>query len=380
MISKKIKIGAILVIVVLFLLVFLQGEKKIEVEVENSFLVIKNAEIKKDGKKYDYQLLRLEGENDPVYAMYYPNKGAKETVLITDPYDKIDWTGEKIDAHHWKSHSVADATESANLSLMNGFGVLLVYARFYEGGDINNDIEDIVAGLKFLENRTEKIGIYGGSWGGFESLYGAINSPVKPVVGVALYPPSDMGSWLEWTYKTSENEFWEPYRKRVKEGAKNDFSNWSHDYVSENLTTNFLIMHAHEDSLVPFDQSSRLAEKSDKIDEMWLRKKGGRLSHGESLHDEKIPMEVMVSFTYLMRGLTGRELLMFLDKKGMENYLSDLAIFKGEGKDISWSKTLFEKMFLPNINYHDVETGKIVTSEELKKEFQEKIEKLGVSL
>ncbi|MBT3356578.1 prolyl oligopeptidase family serine peptidase [bacterium] len=358
----------------------LSGKENGEFEVKNEFKIIKSSSIKKDDKQYNYKLIRLEGENDPAYAVYYPNQNAKETILITAPYEKIDWSGERIDSHHWKPHSVVDATESANLSLINGFAVLLVYARFYEGGNINNDIEDIVAGLKFLENKTEKIGIYGGSWGGFEALYGAVNSSVKPVVGVAFYPPSDMESWLNWTKESPGEDFWKPYQKRVEEGAKNEYEKWNHEYIARNLETNFLIVHAYQDTLVPFSQSYDLVNSSDRFDEMWLLKKEEKLSHGKSLHAEKISMETMSSFVYLMRGLTDRELLMIFDRVGVDNYLADLEVLKEGGEDISWSKSLFEKMFSPNINYYDVETAKIVTSQELKKEYQEGIEKLEVSL
>ncbi len=375
--KRKIIVLGVLLCVILFFFVFGGREK---IEVKNEFKVIKSSEIKKDGEAYTYQMLRFKGKHDPSYGVYFSNKKAKETILVTAPYDRINWTGEKIDSHHWNSHTIAQATESANLYLKNGFGVLIVYARFYQGGDISNDIEDIVAGLEFLEDKTEKIGIYGGSWGGFEALYGAVNSSVKPVVGVAFYPPSDMESWLNWTRESPSEDFWKPYQKRVEKGAKNGYENWSHNYIARNLETNFLIVHAYQDSLVPFFQSYDLVNSSDRFQEMWLLKKEGKLSHGESLHTEKISMEIMSSFVYLMRGLTDRELLMIFDRTSVDNYLADLESLKGEGKNISWSKALFAKIFSPNINYYDVKAERVVTSQELKKEYQEEIKKLGVSL
>lgn len=376
--SKKGIIATLLVVCfVVSFSIFADGDKS-DFEVKNEFKIIKSSSFKKEGKKYHYELLRLEGKNMPAYAVYYPNKGAKEVVLVTMPYERIDWSGEEVDSHHWKPHTIASATESANLSLMNGFGVLLVYARFYQGGDIDNDVEDISAGLNFLENRSEKIGIYGGSWGGFEALYAATNSRVKPIVGVAFYPPSDFEKWLNWTYQSEERDFWEPYQKRAEAGSKEGFSRWSHEYIAKNLETSFLVVHAKEDSLVPFEQSLELANKTEKIDRMWLRKKHTRLSHGEPYHEEVIPMENMFSFVYLMSGLTDRELLMLLDKKAIKNYIDDLKILKTEGEDIVWSRLIFEKFFKHNLKYYDIETEEIILGPELKTEFQDSLRELGI--
>ena len=285
-------------------------------EYANSELVIREGKVFNNGRWYPYQLLRLEGRNTPSYAVYFP-RSKTETVLLTRPYTAINWTGEEVDLFQSNTASVGQILDDSMVYVINGFTVLNVFARFYTGGDIQNDIDDITAGIDFLSGKTDKIGISGGSWGGFEALYGAANASLKPAAGVAYYPPSDMESWYNWTVGTGES-FFSPYRGRIDAAANGDFSRWSHEYLAENLETEFLLVHAPQDTLVPIQQSQNLAAMSERIHLFTMQRESAPLSHGELAGDYTIPIDTTISTAYLMSKLSADEILTIVDSRALE--------------------------------------------------------------
>jgi|APSaa5957512622_1039677.scaffolds.fasta_scaffold02646_6 hypothetical protein len=315
--KKKTKIFLAIIITVALLLALNQNTDPIP----NSTKILKEGTIDKNDKTYSYQLLRLEGKNEPSYAVYIQND-RPETVFITKPYTAIDWTEEKIDQKQWNPQSIEEITEESNIYLYNGFSVLNVFGRFYTEGDIENDINDMLAGMNFLSNKTKKIGITGMSWGGFEAIYTAANSNPKPIVGVAYYPPTDFQSWRNWAENTNE-DFFTPYIERIDKTTQGNFTSWSHDYLAANLETKFLIIHAHEDTLVPIEQSISLSKLSDKINLLTLNLEKGKLSHGEQSQDI-LPIEYSIAPAYLMRALTKDNITIIVDKKAIEDTKSEL--------------------------------------------------------
>ncbi len=244
-------------------------------------------------------------------------------LLITRPYDGIDWTGEAVDAR-WAAlgagfHPDVDSPAApANAGVIayqpmtrqqeaddafiwraNGISVLSVYGRFYAGGSIQNDVDDMTAGLEFLAREpgvdTSRIGIFGGSWGGFEALYGAAGAPdaAVPVVGVALYPLSDFAAEYRfivhempqrYTLPTSHDAntaFFAPYLRRVvattggTPDAGGDFSSFDVTGLATRLRTPFLLLHEDYDTLVGIDQSEALvAARPDLVDALYVRHVG----------------------------------------------------------------------------------------------------------
>ena len=87
---------------------------------------------------------------------------------------------------------------------VHNFGVLLAYGRFYAGGDIENDRDDMVTAMRFLEASRvvdrQHVGVMGGSWGGFQALYAGAYAPssVKPAAIVATAPLSDFADELRF--------------------------------------------------------------------------------------------------------------------------------------------------------------------------------------
>ncbi len=212
------------------------------------------------------QLLRLPTADGRVtYAEWIPPQGdggSAPAVLLTQPYDGIDWTGEAVDAR-WAAACPDGGTcylpdvdgpgggpdagviayaplppatfaSEAAVHLANGVGVLGVFGRFYAGGSWWGYAQDMVAGLRFLATRPEvdreRIGILGGSLGGYEAFYGAAYAPsgVAPRVVVAMYPPVDLQDEVRWAtveepalVTTAAREqalaaFFDPYLRRAE--------------------------------------------------------------------------------------------------------------------------------------------------------------------
>ncbi|MCK8497660.1 alpha/beta hydrolase family protein [Myxococcus fulvus] len=263
------------------------------------------------GQQWAYQLLRLQEEGKAAaYAQWFPPRspGAWPVMMLTRPYDGITWTGEAVDAkwaargngfhpddsepgHHAGSSNIVYTISTPELIagesffyLYNGLGVLNVFGRFYAGGSIQNDRDDMHAGLRFLEQAPEvdrsRIGIQGGSWGGFEALYAAADAPeaVRPRAGVALFPLSDFARQFEYLetvipsrvsdpwVRSQYATFFEPYRRRIvaatggAPGAPGaDYSAWTREHLAPRLTTPFLVLHEDWDTLVPVEQTQTLA-------------------------------------------------------------------------------------------------------------------------
>lgn len=238
------------------------------------------------GITWGYQQLKIEVHGkEPAYALWIPAlaEGARPAVLMTQPYDAIDWSGDSpADTPQPDLYYV----EMAIFFLINGAGVLHVFNRYYAGGDIQNEVDDTVAGLLFLRQNgavdTSRIGIHGGSWGGFEALYGAINAPegALPAAGVAFFPVSDFPRMVAWITRDipalvadqgtedSYTSFFQPYLDRIY--AKDGWEEWTADYLISRLATPFLIPHDEWDTLVPFEGSLHLAELGgEKIAPLW---------------------------------------------------------------------------------------------------------------
>lgn len=240
---------------------------------------------------YCYYLLELQyDDHDPSYAMWIPpvSGGVRPAVLMTRPYDYISWNGDDIP--RGTEMSVREYVEGSVLFMLNNFGVLNVFERYYTGGSIQNDVDDTVAGYRFLNDSAglvdkTRIGTWGGSWGGFEALYGAAYSfdsgGMVPAAGVAFYPLSDFQDEVDYiensagesvlpnnipditaaANRTDYQDFFAPYLTRIK--ATSEWESWTGSNLVLKLATPFVVVHDEWDTLVPFEQSVYLVNNDD---------------------------------------------------------------------------------------------------------------------
>jgi hypothetical protein len=218
-----------------------------------------------NGQPRELQLLRLPTADGRVaYAEWIPplptDGGPQAAVLLTLPYDGIDWSGEAVDAR-WSqacptgscllpdvdgpgggpdagvitySVKAPEALASdATLWLLNGMGVLGVYGRFYAGESWWAYAQDMVAGLRFLGTSPDvdrqRVGVFGGSLGGYEAFYAAAYAPpeVQPKALVPMYPPVDLAAEVDWATRVAPGlaqtqarrdqlaAFFDPYLRRM---------------------------------------------------------------------------------------------------------------------------------------------------------------------
>jgi dipeptidyl aminopeptidase/acylaminoacyl peptidase len=119
-----------------------------------------------------------------------------------------------------------------------------------------HDLNDVVDGAAFLvasqKVNAKRIGVYGGSYGGFITLMALFTAPETFAAGAALRPVTD---WAHYNHPYTSNILNEPqtdaeaYRKS------------SPIYFAQNLKAALLICHGMVDTNVHFQDSVRLAQR-----------------------------------------------------------------------------------------------------------------------
>lgn len=227
------------------------------------------------------------------YAQWIPSPvatGAAPAVLVTAPYDGINWSRDPIDLQ-WSSNTNGTSgtfpdtngpgytsgiskpiayfpSEPGSYAKMwypllkSGIGILVVYGRFYAGGDFNTYLNAVRNGLDYLATQSkvdpERVGIFGISLGGFEALYGSATSNLKPKYGIAWSPLSDVVKQKAYianepnqianpTQAEAFKGFFEPYLRRVP----TDLASLTKESLIPRLNTHFLIFHDDWDMLTP---------------------------------------------------------------------------------------------------------------------------------
>jgi len=118
------------------------------------------------------------------------------------------------------------------------------------------DLEDIVDGARYLVERQKvhpkRIGVYGGSYGGFITLMALFTSPDTFAAGAALRPVTD---WAHYNHSYTSNILNEPHKD------PDAYRKSSPIYFAEGLKGALLICHGVVDTNVHFQDSVRLAQR-----------------------------------------------------------------------------------------------------------------------
>ena len=117
------------------------------------------------------------------------------------------------------------------------------------------DIDSAVAAAKWLTNNQgidpRRIGIYGGSYGGFFTLMALFEHPGVFAAGAALYPVTD---WAHYNHPYTSNILNLPYQD------EDAYHRSSPIYHAEGLQDRLLILHGMHDRNVNFQDTIRLAQ------------------------------------------------------------------------------------------------------------------------
>jgi dipeptidyl aminopeptidase/acylaminoacyl peptidase len=118
------------------------------------------------------------------------------------------------------------------------------------------DLEDIVDGAKYLSAahgvNPKRIGVYGGSYGGFITLMAMFTTPDVFAAGAALRPVTD---WAHYNHGYTSNILNEPHKDAEA------YRRSSPIYFAQNLKGALLICHGMVDTNVHFQDSVRLAQR-----------------------------------------------------------------------------------------------------------------------
>ncbi len=288
-----------------------------------------------------YRVRRPDGRFTYVQWIPSDKPGPRPVVVVTMPYAGIDWTGEPLDAR-WAGYPLtagqhldvdgpgfdgtglivydptplAAVIDQSRLHRLNDCATLLVYGRFYAGGDVRDDVADMAAGMAFLAAQPAidraRVGVFGGSWGGFEALYAAANAdPTLPATVVAaMFPPTDFaGMYAHATTRTgAARDFMTPYVRRIVAATggppgAGDFGGLRADDLCAGLPPDTLLLHDEHDNLVPIAQSQAVAAGCGAALLTWPRAgtiDPALVSHGPVLTDEASPQSIYTyATTYL---------------------------------------------------------------------------------
>jgi dipeptidyl aminopeptidase/acylaminoacyl peptidase len=118
------------------------------------------------------------------------------------------------------------------------------------------DLDDIVDGAKYLVEKQRvnprRMGVYGGSYGGFITLMAMFTSPKTFAAGAALRPVTD---WAHYNHPYTSNILNEPHTDAEA------YRRSSPIYFADKLEGALLIMHGMVDVNVHFQDSVRLAQR-----------------------------------------------------------------------------------------------------------------------
>ncbi len=118
------------------------------------------------------------------------------------------------------------------------------------------DLDDVVDGARYLVDsqkvNAKRIGVYGGSYGGFITLMAMFTSPDTFAAGAALRPVTD---WSHYNHQYTSNILNEP------QNDPEAYRKSSPIYFAEGLKGALLILHGMVDTNVLFQDSVRLVQR-----------------------------------------------------------------------------------------------------------------------
>lgn len=218
-------------------------------------------------KSYDWrkpELIKFEAQDGAMVParLYVPDEDKRNGAAVVF----VHGAGYLQNAHKWWSSYFREYMFH-NLLTDLGYTVLDIdyrgsagYGRDWRTGIYRHmggkDLSDQVDGVKHLVKNynvnAEKIGIYGGSYGGFITLMALFNEPETFKSGAALRSVTD---WAHYNHPYTSNILNEPYNDPIA------YKRSSPIYFAEGLEGNLLIAHGMVDVNVHFQDVVRLAQR-----------------------------------------------------------------------------------------------------------------------
>ena len=203
------------------------------------------------------------GDGATVYARLYKPANPhpdKPAVLF------VHGAGYLQNAHKWWSSYFREYMFN-NMLADNGYYVMDIdyrgsagYGRNWRTGIYRHmggkDLSDHVDAVKYLVNNfgvnPKKIGLYGGSYGGFIALMGLFTEPEVFAAGAALRPVTD---WANYNHGYTSNILNEPFNDSIAYRKSSPY------YFAEGLKGHLLICHGMVDVNVHYQDAVKLTQR-----------------------------------------------------------------------------------------------------------------------
>lgn len=324
-----------------------------------SFVTLKKEALSTNGVPVTVEYLRADrpdGKHSYLLYQHTVKDVPAPLAIYNEPYAGIDWTGEDVDAR-WAALGAGghpdvdapdyngtdqiayapqkpqDAVDASLVFAFNGFAVIRPYARYYAGGNLEDDALDSAAPYFFARTRPNeidvtRIGSIGASWGGMMAIFGASHAPsdTPPRAVVAMSAPSDFVDLWQWAKtdlppvypKPADAEgFYSPYWRRITPTTGTppggeDALPYTHAGLcapeGRKLPGQFLLPHDTWDLLIPVRQTQELVKSCANAEGLyWPRGpidyQTAAFDHGPASSEGKLPTMQTFSFTYLIEKL-----------------------------------------------------------------------------
>jgi dienelactone hydrolase len=393
---------------------------------DSTAVVLARGNYVSGAESWPYELLRLNNaDGGYTYAQWFPASGVSPAAVVVTahPYAGIDWTGEAVD-QRWAANGTgcyADVDgpgyqpgvsgcasydrytpdrvgSDSMIYLRNGFGVLAVFGRFYAGGSVWNDVQDMVAGLNFLGTQgsvdSTRIGIIGRSWGGFETVYGAAYAAasVRPKAAVALSPVIDfqsLANFVDTTLPTLADAahlpqytaFFDPYMRRLFATtgswpgvSGSDYSRVTAAAVGTRLNTQLLVMHDEGDTILPVATSKAfVAAYPAYAQGFWYKQtssidyNANVLTHGPSGETVGYAPIYTFSVSYLLTslGAVGQSLIVPYNDAELNSFFNDIRTYQTAARDVSWVVPRLLEFCDARVSAYELSSGGVTTGAQL---------------
>lgn len=202
-------------------------------------------------------------DNQPVYArLYEPKAGTKNNAAVIF----VHGAGYLQNVHYWFAQYFREQMFN-NLLADKGYTVIDIdyrgssgygrdwrtgIYRFMGGKDLNDEVDAAKYLVKELGIDSTRIGMYGGSYGGFMTLMAMFTAPDVIKAGAALRPVTD---WAHYNHGYTANILNEPFNDSIA------YRRSSPIYFANNLKNHLLICHGMVDVNVHFQDAVRLTQR-----------------------------------------------------------------------------------------------------------------------
>ncbi|RYE85899.1 MAG: hypothetical protein EOO75_16420 [Myxococcales bacterium] len=349
------------------------------------------------------------------YLVYVHGPATLSPLMVMEqPYDGIDWTGEAVDqkwaargdglhpdddapgydgddltAYHLATPE--EAAGQATPHLFNGNAVVLAYGRFYAGGSLEDDIVDATSAYHFALARpgeldASRVAVFGGSWGGMMSLFGASRVPAGVTLRavVALSPPSDFVDLWDWVTVTgpavypdqaSFAAFYSPYQRRILAAtggtpaqAPAAWEPYRPGALCGGLAGPTLVLHDTWDVLIPCDQTRALTQACPGAvtPMLWPRPlpidyAAVKMDHGLFGKEPGLPTPLTFAYLHAHRALrapsVSAPLYAFLHGEALHELAGLLRAAQLRGEDVSYAAPVLGELCDPRVTALDPVDG-----------------------